>query len=135
MEVVISLIFLVIFSVAVGYYLKSVISDDSLTSFSGFCLSLVGFMVFFVFILYDWDVYRNGLPITEIDRGEYKVGFVYRAGPNVSLGLEMVEGEKSEGMKLRLYQFNLNAFDGEIKSNAKKLLVIETGSFKKLKLE
>lgn len=78
---------------------------------------------------------KNGAPVTAIDKGEYKVGFVYVVGDNVNLGIEKIveEGrQKREG--IFLYQFPQSAFDGSsINTKAKKLRVIESGYFSEFK--
>lgn len=78
---------------------------------------------------------HTGSPTLSIDAGEYQVAFVYVAGDNVSVGVEREDGRFGEGVHLFLYQFSRNAFEGEVKDNAKKLTVTESGEFKKLRLE
>lgn len=79
----------------------------------------------------------SGFPKTGIDPGIYKVGFIYQAGGNVSVGIEKEDGEKIE--HLFLYQFPAPDFDGEIKPGAKKLVAYKLttgdGIFNKYKLE
>lgn len=75
----------------------------------------------------------SGLPKTGIKAGEYKVAFVYVAGENVNLG---IEGVYDENERLYLYQFPKSAFDsGLMNTQAKKLVVVESGGFRKLVLE
>lgn len=75
----------------------------------------------------------SGLPKTGIDAGEYKVAFIYVAGENVSVGIEMVGNENE---RLYLYQFLKSAFDsGSMNPQATKLVVVESGGFRKLVLE
>ncbi|OGN04288.1 MAG: hypothetical protein A2831_01125 [Candidatus Yanofskybacteria bacterium RIFCSPHIGHO2_01_FULL_44_17] len=84
------------------------------------------------------DRVRNGLPRTEISAGEFAVAFIYQDGVDISLGLSMINEETTGAnmeRRLRLYQFKKDAFEGEIKNDAKNLVVIETGTFKKLRLE
>jgi len=77
-----------------------------------------------------------GKPLTAIDKGEYKIAFVYMAGENVSVGIEENSGGENESEHLFLYQFPKSAFDsGSINPQAKKLTVVESGKFKKLMLE
>ena len=80
------------------------------------------------------DIFKTGEPMINIDPGEYKAAFVYPAGDNVSVGIEKANGG-SEEKKLYLYQFKRTAFEGGVSRDARKLVVIESGSFKKLKLE
>ena len=89
-------------------------------------------MFFIGSLLLAQNIIRNGLPVTEIDPGDYKVAFVYVAGENVNLGLELAKGTGPE--RIYLYQFSRMAFGGEINANAKRLCVIQTGSFKRLEL-
>lgn len=75
----------------------------------------------------------SGLPKTSINTGEYKVAFVYVAGENVNLGVEQKYGEKE---CLYLYQFPKSAFDSDsMNTQAKKLVVVESGNFRKLVLK
>lgn len=75
----------------------------------------------------------SGLPETSIDAGEYKVAFVYAAGENVNVGIEKKDGENE---RLYLYQFPKSAFDsGSMNTQAKKLVVVESGNFRKLVLK
>ena len=76
--------------------------------------------------------YEQGSPANNIASGEYKVAFIYPAGDNIAVGLEI----KKEGKEhLYLYQFPKSAFEGSIPTNAKKLTVTESGdNFKKLEL-
>ena len=90
--------------------------------------------LYLIVILGAPKVFTRGDPTTYIRAGEYKVAFVHQARDNVSVGVESVSGsDKVE--HLNLYQFKKNAFEGDIKANATKLVVIEAGSFKKLRLE
>lgn len=77
----------------------------------------------------------SGLPMTGIDKGEYKAAFVYVAGENVNVGIEKKDGLENDHERLYLYQFSKSAFDGSINTNAKKLVVVESGSFRKLVLK
>jgi len=75
----------------------------------------------------------TGAPKTSISDGEYKVASVYVAGENVNLILE-IKYFKAESPFL--YQFPLTAFDGgQVNQNGKKLTVVTSGNFRKLKLE
>ena len=78
---------------------------------------------------------RTGSPAVSIDAGEYQVDFVYVAGDKVSVGIEREDINFGEGLHLFLYQFSRNAFEGGIREDAKKLVVVESGEFKKLRLE
>jgi len=77
----------------------------------------------------------TGAPAVNIGAGEYQVAFVYVAGDNVNVGVERESSRLDEGLYLFLYQFSKDAFDGEIRADATKLVVIESGNFKKLQLE
>jgi hypothetical protein len=86
-----------------------------------------------------------GQPRTEIAVGTYKVGFVYEAGENVSVGIEKEESglvvtaysqiNRGPTEHLLLYQFPKSAFAGLVRANAKSLVVTEGGGFKKLELQ
>ena len=81
----------------------------------------------------------SGLPHGEnIDPGIYKVGFVYVAGENVNVAIEVNNGAKDLKdlqESIYYYQFKKEAFEGTLNPNAKTLIVVQTGSFKKLRLE
>ena len=79
--------------------------------------------------------FPNGIPAANIDAGEYQVAFVYVAGDNVNVGVEEEFNLFGEGLHLFLYQFSKDAFEGEIRKDATKLVVIESGDFKKLQLK
>ncbi len=76
----------------------------------------------------------SGLPRHDIDPGTYKVGFVYMVGENVNVAVEWKAEEKVREGILH-YQFNKEVFEGTLNPNSKKLVVIQNGSFKKLRLE
>jgi hypothetical protein len=103
-----------------------------------------------------WNYARSeptGLPLTQISPGVYKVGFVYQAGGNVSVGIEKegkeaevksTEGgiEKADKYKVEhlfLYQLPVEDFEGLIWPDAKKLTVYKVvtgnGTFNRYKLE
>lgn len=98
---------------------------------------LCAFLGIFVMALLFVSLLKNpsGLPLNDIRPGTYKVGSVYVAGDNVNVALELKMGEKGELEKIYFYQFKKNAFEGALDSSAKKLVVIQTGNFKKLRLE
>ena len=75
----------------------------------------------------------QGMPKKHISVGEYKVASVYVAGDNVGVWVESMDKDKTE--HLIFYQFDKKAFGGEIKIEAKKLVVVELRDFKKLQLE
>lgn len=79
----------------------------------------------------------TGRPASRIDKGEYKVAFVYVAGENVNIGIEKNIGEgKDKSEELFLYQFPKSDFgNGPVNIRAKKLVVVEPGEFRKLMLE
>lgn len=77
----------------------------------------------------------SGLPLKDIDPGTYKIGLVYVAGDNVNVALEWKTGEKGTSEKIYYYQFKKDAFEGTLNSNAQKLIVVQSGNFKKLRLE
>ena len=75
----------------------------------------------------------TGAPVTSISAGEYKVASVYVTVENVNLILEINDGLAE---KPYFYQFPINAFDGgQVNPTGAKLIVVESGNFKKLKLE
>ena len=92
------------------------------------------FLVIVTFFLIPISLH-TGSPAVSIDAGEYQVAFVYVAGGNVSVGIEKENSRFGEGLHLFLYQFPGNAFEGGIKYNARKLVVTESGEFKKLRFE
>lgn len=77
----------------------------------------------------------SGLPLNDIGPGTYKIGFVYVAGDNVNVALEWKIGEKGTSEKIYYYQFKKDSFEGTLNSNAQKLIVVQSGNFKKLRLE
>ena len=105
--------------------------------FAGFCFGkhktvtgaislLAGFLNIFVLANLSYSVLKNGSPVAEIAPGVYKVGFVYQAGENVSLGIEKpIYGKEKDGDRLYLYQFPKKDFVGEIRTDAKKFKVLE----------
>lgn len=115
---------LIVFSALMFYENEDIFLGFAFTILSVFCL------VFFSFI--SRDVLRDGSPKLDIQAGEYKVAFVYQAGDNVSVGVESVFDKKE---LLNLYQFKKEAFNGQVRTDAKKLIVLESGDFKQLKLE
>ena len=76
----------------------------------------------------------SGLPILDIEPGTFKVAFVYIAGENVNIAVEWRVDEKT-AERIYHYQFKKDAFEGNLNPNAKKLVVVQSGSFKKLRLE
>jgi len=97
-------------------------------------LSSVGVLALMVVIALVAPVeLSRGMPKKHISAGGYRVASVYVAGDNVSVWVESMDDDKTE--HLIFYQFNKKAFGGEIKIEAKKLVVVESGDFKKLQLE
>lgn len=76
----------------------------------------------------------SGLPLSDIDPGTYKVGFVYVAGDSVNIAVEWKRSEIA-AEEICHYQFKKDAFEGVVNTNGKKLVVVQSGSFKKLRLE
>lgn len=102
----------------------------------GIGICFLGILSLVMFAFMSAQTIRMGYPIIDIDQGTYQVAFVYQAGDNVSLGLEtlaVVDDKKQE--RLYFYQFDKKAFEGEISTKAKNLIVIEVGDFKKLRLQ
>lgn len=99
----------------------------------GLSISVIG-LVFLGFATFDLAprTLPTGAPIVNIDAGEYQVASVYVAGDNISVGVEKESSRFGEGLHLFFYQFSKDAFDGEIRQDATKLVVIESGDFKKL---
>lgn len=100
------------------------------------CCFLGLFLVMVLAISPMWN--PSGLPLHNIDPGTYKVGFVYVSGENINVAVEWNYGKNHreeivEGMVY--YQFHRDAFEGTLNSNAKKLVVVQSGNFKKLRLE
>lgn len=106
-------------------------------NFVSSAFSMLGVMLLIAFSIFSTEINKDGSPVLEIAAGEYKVGFIYIAGKNVNVALEKKgEGEdKAVYEHIYLYQFNRDAFDGTPNLNAKKLVVVQSGSFKKLRLE
>ncbi len=77
----------------------------------------------------------SGLPLSDINPGTYKVAVVYVAGENVNIAIEWKLDAKDTQEKICYYQFKKDAFEGVLNPNSKKLVVVKTGSFKKLRLE
>ena len=102
----------------------------------GFVIAILGvvFLVLSTFFVAPMTLH-TGSPAVSINAGEHQVVFVYIAGDNVNVGVEKEDQRFGEGHHLFLYQFSRSAFEGEIKENAKKLVVVESGEFKKLRLE
>jgi len=105
-----------------------------------FSYGIFGIVMFIIVALSPWSLNTErklayGQPRTEIAAGPYKVGFVYEAGDRVSVGIEK-EDEKGSGQREHLffYQFPAGAFAGPVDTAAKKLVVTESGGFKKLEL-
>lgn len=121
----------VYFSMYAGYYFCRNQADDGISGVM--CLALAAALLL-LFSILSAEVYENGSPVSEIAAGEYKVGFIYVAGENINVALEQKWG-KEEGEHIYLYQFNRGAFEGVLNPNAKKLVVVQSGSFKKLRLE
>lgn len=100
-------------------------------------LTFMGLILLVTFTF--WGVpqyFPSGLPMTSISAGEYKVAFVYVAGENVNIGIEKTFGSKENVQeRLYLYRFVKPAFDGSINTGAKRLMVVESGGFKKLVLK
>lgn len=76
----------------------------------------------------------SGFPLRNIKQGTYKVAFIYVADENVNVAVEGKLDEKADE-RIRYYQFKKDAFEGILNPNSKKLVVVETGNFKKLRLE
>jgi len=102
--------------------------------FSSSLMFLFGVVSILLFAIVAARVLKDGSPVLDIKAGQYKVAFVYEAGDNVSIVIES-KTDKEVKKHLRLYQFKKEAFDGQIRTEATTLTVIEGGDFKKLKLE
>ena len=74
----------------------------------------------------------TGLPKagSALPPGDYKVAFVYVAGQNVNVGIEMKDDYNE---CLYLYQFPKIAFDDsiKIKGDSMRLVIVESNGFKK----
>lgn len=108
----------------------------------GVCVALMAGGIFFLICLSVCSFYafQNGSPLTQISPGVYKIGFVYQAGGNVSIGIEKPKRSSYEKTEmLFLYQFPKKDFEGRIEPQAKKLttykLVTGEGTFDRYKLE
>ena len=96
--------------------------------------AILGLVVLCLFTFVAAEVLKDGSPVLDIKAGQYKVAFVYEAEGNVSIGIESMT-TREVGEHLHLYQFKKEVFDGQIITEATVLKVIESGDFKKLKLE
>lgn len=119
-----------------GVYLSC---KNGLDSFKGYLSSVIGlfFLVIVTFVGVPEEI-SVGLPARSIVNGEYKVAFVYMAGENVNLGIEKKSdpNDKESKERLYLYQFPKSAFGSEsINIQARKLVVMESGKFRKLVLK
>jgi len=105
--------------------------------FSGISFLLIGIFTLYVFADVSRSVLNTGSPVAHIVPGTYKVGFVYLAGENVSIGIEKTREKKEE--RLFLYQFPAKDFEGEIRIGARKLVAVKLiageGTFDRYKLE
>ncbi len=121
-----------VFFLILGTYL---ITDDP-EFLPGWSCSLAGmvFVSITTFGLAPTEIH-TGSPALSIYAGEYQVAFVHIAGDNVSLGIQKEDDRFGDGLHLFLYQFPRNGFEGDIRGNATKLVVTESGEFKKLRLE
>jgi hypothetical protein len=127
------LLFFLIFIAALLLVVAGVFLITKKWAMAGVCLlSGLLFLSILVFLGAPAEL-PTGAPKTNIGAGEHKVAFVYVAGDNVSVGVEYPDIDKKD--RLFLYQFNKKAFDGGMKKDARKLIVIESGDFKKLRLE
>ena len=113
---------------------------------------LIGLIFIVCFGFCFLNAYEDGSPLTQISPGIYKIGFVYQAGANVTVGIEKegeakevrstVNGvEKVEKYKIEhlfLYQFPMKDFEGDILPDAHKLvaykIVTDEGMFNRYKL-
>ena len=112
------------------------IANEEPTSPTGWVYSLLGIGLLAALTFLGAPIsLHTGSPVTSIDAGEYQVAFVYVAGDNVSVGIEQEDHRFGDGVHLFLYQFPGNAFEDGVKGNALKLVVTESGEFKKLQLE
>lgn len=128
----------VCFLVCAGVLFKSKL--PFLRPILGVAYLIIGILCLCLFAYVSRDILNNGSPVTEITPGTYKVGFVYQAGGNVSIGIEKPKKspyEKTE--QLFLYQFPKKDFEGQIEPQAKKLtaykLVTGDSAFNRYKLK
>ncbi len=129
--------------VTMGVLFRSIKKAEPLFEFAGVACFIVGSLLLYGFADTSRFVLNTGSPVTKIAPGTYKVGFVYQAGENVSVGIERSEKrpryavEKTE--QLFLYQFPAKDFESEIRVSAKKLvatkLITGEGTFNRYKLE
>lgn len=101
-----------------------------------FNLGLVFFIAGFVLLLSFGILVgeeAKGQPLIKISVGAYNVVSVYDEGGRVSLWTEELGDDKKK--HLLFYQLLREAFEGDIKKDAKYLVVIEAGGFKKLRLQ
>lgn len=108
--------------------------EEGFKSAAGFVVSVLGvlFLILVTFAAVPQEL-PSGLPKTSINTGEYKVAFVYVAAENVNMGIEEVGNENE---RLYLYQFPKSAFDSDsMNTQAKKLVVVESGNFRRLVLK
>lgn len=112
-----------------GYLLKADHELDEMLILFLFGLVSVMMLVFSPI----WN--PSGKPVVgNIGPGTYKVAFVYVAGENVNVAVEW-KADETSNENIYHYQLKKNAFEGTLNPNAKKLVVVQTGNFKKLHLE
>jgi hypothetical protein len=130
------------FTVLGWYFFKGKKTGD--TTICVACAIAAG-ALFTVFAFASRDVLCDGTPTTKIDVGTHKVAFVYRAGGNVTIGIEKMGTFAAERdfEYIHVHQLPLDAFDNKdvflaeqtsVLIKAKSLLVIQNGDFKKLHL-
>ncbi len=132
---VLASVLLVLFVIVVFILMDvAVTQNEEPGMFLSFFIGLLLLLVVLVVLAFSPNWNPSGLPLQDIDPGTYKVGFVYVAGDNVNVAVEWKVDEKASE-KIYHYQFKKDAFEGVLNPNAKKLVVVKAGSFKKLRLE
>ena len=133
----VTMIWIFIFGLAL-FTIGVCVLNENIEYLAGWILSILGvaILALAVFGVAPREI-PIGLPANSILNGEYKVAFVYMPGDNVNLGIEKHEdNDKESTERLYLYQFPKSAFGNDsINLQSKKLVVVESGSFKKLVLK
>ncbi len=124
--------FLLLAILFILFLVMAVARDSEFKVFTGFLFILT--ILVFISVGLDLRDRYWGMPKTQLDVGEYKVGFVYVAGLNVTIGIELHNDNKG-GENLVVYQFKKKYFDsGHFNPAGHSLIVEEADGFKKLAL-
>ncbi len=114
----------------VCYLTKTFIEDEF--EFESFLAGVLGVGCLMVLNLAPiWN--SQGLPVRDIGPGTYEVVGLSVDAKDVHVIIKISHSKDDEHSNY--YKFNREVFEGEPKLDAKKMTVIQTGSFKKIRLE